>query len=121
MIKSIYIHNPTARLTYIPKPLSKFFFYIAFYAVETHQMFEGWKGQLNYCSISDMVNYLSYTNMLVTFKSTWHGCWFAPNPKIKIGDTTILIYDLYGINLEIKPIFALENLSLFWFEVYDSF
>ena len=32
MIKSIYIHNPTDPLTYIPKPLSKFFFYITFSA-----------------------------------------------------------------------------------------
>lgn len=32
MIKNIYIHNPMAQQTYIPKPLSKFFFYITFCA-----------------------------------------------------------------------------------------
>lgn len=49
MIKSIYIHNPTAHQAYIPKPLSKFFFYITFYSalfLKTYQMSEGWRGQL---------------------------------------------------------------------------
>lgn len=92
---------------YIPKPPSKFFFYITFYAAlligdipDVLRL----RGQSNYCLMSDMVNYLPYTNMFLTFRNSLHGCYSFLKSK-NIRDSTILIYGFYEINLEIISVF----------------
>lgn len=62
------------------KPWASFSFYITFFMLpylwETPDVWK-WRGQLNYCSMADIVNYLSSSNEFLTFTRILHS-WYLP-------------------------------------------